>query len=87
MDKLDTANTKDRKRKRQLKTKTKTNKAGVVGKKLRKMTSASQLQEIEETISNVASQQGNDSDSSYVDVNEVGDDDDVTGPADRTAHV
>ena len=49
------------------------------------MTLASQLQEIEETISNVASQQGNDSESSYVDVNDVGDDDDVTGPADRTA--
>ena len=49
------------------------------------MTSASQLQEIEETISNVASQQGNDSYSSYVDVNDVGDDDDVTGAADCTA--
>ena len=45
MDKLDTANTTDRKRKRQSKTKTKTNKSGIVGKKPRKITSASQLQE------------------------------------------
>ena len=49
------------------------------------MTSATQLQEFEETISNVVSQQGNGSDSSYVDIDEVEDDDDVTGPADRTA--
>ena len=49
------------------------------------MTSATQLRQFEETISNVASQQGNDSDSSYVDIDEVGDDDDIIGPADRTA--
>ena len=49
------------------------------------MTSGTQLQEFEETISNVALQQGNDSDSSYVDIDDVGDDDDVTGPEDRTA--
>ena len=49
------------------------------------MTSSTQLQEFEEIISNAASQQGNDSDSSYVDIDEVGDDDDVTGPVDRTA--
>ena len=48
------------------------------------MTTTTQLQEFEETISNVASQQGNDSDSSYADIDEVGDDDDVTGPVDRT---
>ena len=49
------------------------------------MTAATQLQEIEETISNFASQQGNGSDSSYVDIDEVGNDDDVTSAADRTA--
>ena len=49
------------------------------------MTSGTQLQEFEETISNVASQQGNDSDSSYIDIDEVRDDDDVTSPADGTS--
>ena len=44
-----------------------------------------QLQKFQETISYVASQQGNDSNSSYIDIDEIDDDDDVTGPADRIA--
>ena len=54
-------------------------------KKPRKTTSATQLQEFEKIISTVPSQQCNDSDSSCVDIDEVGDDDDVTGQADRNA--
>ena len=54
--------------------------------KTRKMTSAQQLQEFEDIISNVASQQGNVSDSSYIDIDNVGDNGD-TRLADHTHYI
>ena len=44
------------------------------------------LQEFEETISNVASQQSYDSDFSYIDIDDSGDDNDVVGPADEVIY-